>query len=173
MLVQEDSLVVDPHQTPPLDPPLLRTCRQIRMEARQIFYAENSMIFGVVNLDIGDLVRWLDLSPAHDDLCQATTIKFFRSREIQREDGSMVSIWDHLIAWVKFYCQHRCRRIVDDPTDTEPWFGHSKIPSMAVEVFDLVDNLLEDDSMTMRKLHFRLEKHRRAVLIPKNWLWGL
>lgn len=85
----------------------------------------------------------------------------------------MISIWDNLMAWIEFYCQHRCRRIVDDPMDTHPWFGASRIPTMAVEVFDLVGKLLDDDSMTMRKLHSRLEEHRQAVLVPKNWLWRL
>lgn len=173
VLVQEDILLVSPRQTPPLDPPLLRTCRQIRLEARRIFYNENSMIFDVVNLDISKLVRWLDLSPAHDDLCRATTIRFFRTPGSQRADGSIISTWNNLLAWVKLYCQHRCRRIVDDPMDTYLWLGAERFPQRAVEVFDLVDKLLEDDGMTMRKLHVRLEEHRRTVLRPQNFLWSL
>jgi hypothetical protein len=75
VLVSEDKIRVGVHDAPPMDPPLLRTNRQIRSEARGIFHKENRAEFAVLNYDIRKIIAWLDLSLIHHSLYANTRLE--------------------------------------------------------------------------------------------------
>jgi len=77
--------------------------------------------------------------------------------------------WPNLMVWVDHFVHHRCRRIVNSST-YDAVDERVKVPSFktepddAIKVFDMVDELLEEKGMTMRKIRKALEAHRRANL---------
>lgn len=166
-LVQEGNLYVGPDRRLPATPALLQTCKQIRAEASSIFFAENSLVVFVRNFDIRRVVRWLDLSPARDELYRNSEVVlkvFLDSVDSRRPPSpprrrfrnSHDIISSNLFTWVDYYCQHRCRRIVHLPTDkpepptTFAWWWIDR----SVTVFDTVDEILENNhQVTTKDLH--------------------
>ena len=61
-LVSNNTIEVGAADAPPMDPPLLMTCRQIRREARGIYYQENTVNFTALDYDVRKIVTWLDRS---------------------------------------------------------------------------------------------------------------
>lgn len=159
MLVKEgDRKIHWDSQTTAYDPPLLYTCRQIRSEARTIFYGENKLVIEVVAFDVSNVVRWLDADPARDALYRTSELNMWFAYESSKPFS--IPLWANLLAWIDFYCQHRCRRVAGSDCEVG-W------------VFDLVDELLLKKGMTMQKLHNRLEKFRRSELIPEDSQWAV
>lgn len=159
MLVKEgDQKIYWDSRTTAYDPPLLYTCRQIRSKARTVFYGENKLVIEVVALDISNVVRWLDADPARDALYRTSELNMWFEKETSMPPTT--PLWTNLLAWIDFYCQHRCRRIVGSDCDEG-------------EVFDLVDELLLKRGMTKQKLHIQLEKFRRSELIPEDDQWAV
>lgn len=77
-------------------------------------------------------------------------------------------IWTNLLTWIDLYRQGRCRRIVNlDPKLKEAWEEErlSLEVELAVKVFDMVDELLEEDNrMNMAELRNAVSIHRRTML---------
>lgn len=160
VLVGDEVFDINSNATPPLDHPLLKTCRLVRAEARKIYYEENRMIWHVHNFDVSRLVQWLDLSNAHWDLYRESNSEMHLTHKVKEHKDS----WPNLLNWVDLYWQHRCRRI--DHYHGAGVVGRAVPQDQVVEFFDLVDKLVDTDGMTWKKLSAALEKHRRTVMIP-------
>jgi len=98
-LVSEDPIELEDADIPPMDPPLLKTCRQIRSEARGIFYKENKVIFLVEDWDISRIVKWLDLSSAHHDLCVNTKPQM----SVTGKNPEWFERFENMLLWIHFY----------------------------------------------------------------------
>lgn len=99
--------------TPPEEPPLLQTCKQIRLEASSIYYDEAMIRICVTDHDVSNYVRWLDLNPAREALYENSLICFSFT------DDSTIRIWKNLLFWIDAYCQHRCRGLCTEEEDED------------------------------------------------------
>lgn len=61
-LVEEDDIEIPSGGPFPSDPPLLRTCSQIRGEAISIFYLENTFSFTIEDFNAGKYLEWCGTS---------------------------------------------------------------------------------------------------------------
>jgi hypothetical protein len=172
VLVSEDKIRVGVNDAPPMDPPLLRTNRQIRSEARGIFYKENRAEFSVLNYDIRKIVTWLDLSPIHHSL--------YANAQLELSVTDQYTIcWYNLHNWVYMYRKGRCARLTYRSSFCErityavsvPTVGHAHIHShlfdrdQAIELFRVAQKHLAagSDSHTT---HVALERYRTHHMMP-------
>jgi hypothetical protein len=131
VLVSKDPIEVAATDTPPMDPPLLRTCSQIRTEARGIFYKENKVNFAVLDYDIRKIVDWLDRSTARHDL-------FANAQLALSVSSRWVYCWHALLNWAYAYHQGRCGRLTLDSSSIAPNDAHAKEADRleAIAMFD-------------------------------------
>jgi hypothetical protein len=172
VLVSEDKIRVGVNDAPPMDPPLLRTNRQIRSEARGIFYKENRAEFSVLNYDIRKIITWLDLSPIHHSL--------YANAQLELSVTDQYTIcWYNLHNWVYMYRKGRCARLTYRSSFCErityavsvPTVGHAHIHShlfdrdQAIELFRVAQKHLAagSDSHTT---HVALERYRTHHMMP-------
>jgi hypothetical protein len=131
----------------------------------------NHLQVQLYNLDITKITDWMRLSPPRVALYKESELylSIISGSAYGKEYG--LDCWPNLLVWVDLYFQGRCRRIVTRANDVgkntkEP----AKIPTpsfegqFAVKVFDIVDELLKEDGMTMAKIRKALKPHRRAFL---------
>jgi hypothetical protein len=168
-MVSEEPIVVEIADTPPMDHPLLRTCRQIRIEAGGIYYQENKVIFAVRNLDIRNVVGWLDRSSAHHDL-------FANSQLALTVTPKDRSSWALLRYWAFLYREGRVARLTSASLDARTLATYD-LPTrdrlQAVALFDVAEAHLASD---FRTFSAALEKHRQNFMAPHEthhriW-WG-
>ncbi|KAM0689619.1 hypothetical protein Q7P36_010490 [Cladosporium allicinum] len=135
VLVSNGVIEVASADTPPMDPPLLRTCSQIRTEARGIFYKENKVRFTVKNYDIRKIVAWLDRSAARHDLLANAHLALSVSSD-------WVFCWYALLNWAYAYREGRCGRLTLDASSIAPNDVHTKDADRleAIAMFDAVEN---------------------------------
>ena len=103
-LVSNNTIEVGAADAPPMDPPLLMTCRQIRREARGIYYQENAMNFTTLDYDVRKIVTWLDRSPAHHDL-------YANARLTLSVTNQYTICWYNLHNWTYMYRKGRITRL--------------------------------------------------------------
>lgn len=92
----------------PAEPPLLRTCRLVRQEARAIWHCENVFHFSIKASDASHFIAWCRRSKLHSEGHHAVRI-------------DNVVNWDNLKAWLEAYYADECGglRLVGDshPSD--------------------------------------------------------
>jgi hypothetical protein len=162
VLVSDNAIEVKVTDAPPMDPPLLRTCRQIRREARGIYYQENTVNFTVLDYDIRKIVAWLDLSSAHHDL--------YSNAQLTLSISSHSTVcWYHLHYWIFMYRMGRITRLTrassSVATGSDGIQHNEGDRSLAIGLFDLAESHLAagSDSQT---IHAALEQYRKNVMRP-------
>lgn len=73
--------------------------------------------------------------------------------------------WSNLLTWVDLYRQGRCRRMVElDPKYGLTQRSENTTADVAINVFDMVDELLEkDNDITTAELHRAVSIYRRHM----------
>lgn len=125
-LVQDAEIRIAPSHSPPPEPALLSTCRQVRGEARNIYYQDNTFLFGVSDFDAAMLVTFES-----------------RSRTHRRANHSLAlgggPNWANLKAWIRAVFEgrgHYFSRRFDDEAVPAPLHEH-----LAVMCFDVMMRL--------------------------------
>lgn len=141
----------------------MSTCKQIRAEASDI-YGKNRLEVCLFNFNVTRLVDWMRDSPPRLALYENLEVFLttLSGRNTPEKHGG--DPWPNILKWIKLYRQGRCRRIVDpEPKHGQyPWSNDQV--DLVVKIFDLVDELLENDSdMSMAKLNKAVSIHRRAI----------
>ena len=100
-LVESRNFDIQRSSTPPKEPDLLWTCRQIRKEAYGVYYGENKFIFHVVRCDAAHYIKWCSLS-----------------RDRLSVDGVYFKLtgagqWSNLQLWLKAFYEKRCTGVGD------------------------------------------------------------
>jgi hypothetical protein len=103
-LVSNNTIEVGAADAPPMDPPLVMTCSQIRREARGIYYQENTVNFTVLDYDVRKIVTWLDRSSAHHDL-------YANARLTLSVTNQYTICWYNLHNWTCMYRKGRITRL--------------------------------------------------------------
>jgi hypothetical protein len=164
-LVPEDTIVVEIADTSPMDPPLLKTCRQIRTEARGIFYQENKVTLAVRNLDIRNIVQWLDLSLAHHDMYANAQLALIVTPKLR-------SPWAFLRYQAFLYRAGRCMRPTAASSDARSLakdYLNTIHRLQVVSLFSVAEKHLASDLNTFS---VALEIHRRDFMAPHvNHIW--
>jgi hypothetical protein len=167
----------------PSTPPLLQTCKQMRAEASGIFYGDNTINIKIPNADMSQVVCWLEAAPARNQLYQKSHIEIYVEEPVHESvfEPETRTLRKHreflcknLLAWVKLYCGHRCRRVLGSLVwpmnpDALPMsdINGGFVMRWAVRVFDLVDELLEnDEELTTEDLLSHLESLLRTGTLP-------
>jgi hypothetical protein len=171
VLVSEP-IVVEIADAPPVDHPLLKTCRQIRTEARGIYFQESNLIFAVRNLDIRKVVTWLDRSLAHPDVHDMYANAKLALTATPKDRSS----WAFLRYWAFLYRAGRCPRLTSASFETRSDAIHYLPASdqlQAISLFDVAQSHLTSDIHTFSAA---LEEHRRNFMAPHEnnhriW-WG-
>jgi hypothetical protein len=172
VLVQDEVILVRGNEHFPKDPPLLSTCKQIRVGASSI-YGENRLEVQTYNLNITKITDWMRLSPPRVALYKKSELYLsIMSGSAYGKDYGL-DCWPNLLVWVDLYFHKRCRRVVA-PSTNRGVNGNDKEPdkistpafeaAYAVKIFDIVDELLKEDGMTMGKIRKALKPHRLAFL---------
>lgn len=111
--VQNLSRLYD-NASPTLDPPLLKTCRQIREETSTIFWQENMFFIEILNCDVSGLIRWLNMAQSHKNAPLTILLRFkthYANLLGSGRSGRWANPWDNLLLWVQAYLQGRCHRL--------------------------------------------------------------
>lgn len=107
-------------ETLPDQPALLQTCRQIRNDAREMYFQQNEFIFNIVDFDAGPFIKWCRVSDAHRTACAWMSINGAPN-------------WSNLKAWVEHYYFGR----VFGFTGEVDWPSLSLTTSAAFRVFEV------------------------------------
>ena len=135
VLVSDGRIEVGADDALPLDPPLLRTNRQIRSEARGIFYKENTVKITVLDYDVRKIVKWVDQSPAHHDMCTKMHLQLFVS-------SSWIYCFHAMLNWAYAYFQGRCGRLTLESSSLAPNDANAKDVNRleVIAMFDALEN---------------------------------
>jgi hypothetical protein len=98
----------------------------------------------------------------------------FMEPETRTRTNHREFLWKNLLAWVKLYCEHRCRRVLGSliwPMKLVELsmsdINEGRVMTWAVRAFDLVDELLEnDEELTTEDLLSHLESLRHTGKLP-------
>jgi hypothetical protein len=165
-------IVVEIADAPPVDHPLLKTCRQIRTEARGIYLRESKLIFAVRNLDIRKVVVWLDRSPAHPDVHSMYANAQLALTATPKDRSS----WAFLRYWAFLYRAGRCPRLTSASFNARSDATHylpARDQLQAISLFDVAESHLMSDLNTFSAA---LERYREDFMAPHEnnhriW-WG-
>ncbi|KAK3628219.1 hypothetical protein LTR56_018733 [Elasticomyces elasticus] len=79
----------------PIEPAVLRTCRQARNEALAIYYKENTFVFRIYDNDARNLIKYCKLSLLHKDSDAAFEVASSRN-------------WKNLMVWAAAVFRDEC-----------------------------------------------------------------
>ena len=144
----------------PMDPPLLRTNRQIRSEARGIFYQENRVKISVLNYNISKINAWLGLSSAHRDM-------YANAQLVLSVTNQNTICWYNLRYWVYQYNRGRCPRLTlaSSSLATDHIHATDRDRRPAIGLFDVADAHLASGS-DFHTTHVALEQYRTSSMSP-------
>lgn len=158
VLIDPEIPLIDLSTTsPPLDPPLLGTNKQVRSEARPMFYLENKFRPLITDFDASALVRWLGDDPKLRD-------KMYPEFQLDFSPYPPKGLWHRNVSdWIENYLLRKVRRPVHEPgvipaSDTPD--------AHVIELFDRVDRLLKAN--VVRGLH-RFMKAVDLMIDEMSW----
>jgi hypothetical protein len=162
LVLVSEPIVVEIAGAPPVEHPLLKTCRQIRTEARGIYLRESKLIFAVRNLDIRKVVVWLDRSLAHPDVHSMYANAQLALTATPKDRSS----WAFLRYWAFLYRAGRCPRLTFASFNTRSDVTHylsARDKLQAISLFDVAEAHLTSDIITFSDA---LEDHRQNFMAP-------
>ncbi|KAK4549874.1 hypothetical protein LTR36_005175 [Oleoguttula mirabilis] len=148
VLVSADRIQIDEQRPPPSEPALLRVHKQMRAEARAIYYKENTFRFHVNDFDITAVLRWYAVSATHRKCHHHYII-------------SSSHDWPRLLAWLQAYYDGLCRSI-GERRDNQACVVHS--------LFGMVREMKGEQALTWQQVAKNLEYvHQGLVATQSGW----
>ncbi|KAK0255325.1 hypothetical protein B0A54_03193 [Friedmanniomyces endolithicus] len=152
-LLEDDTIKINKH-TKPAQPGMLQTNRQLRKEAGDIYYHENTFLFGISHFEASIYITWCQSSPRRR-WCK-TTAHVSRSQN-----------WANLLVWLEAYWNHDCGGIV--------WSEEGKANAdakAATHLFAMVKKMMQRKSLTWEDAREFLEDaHAALAEIKPRWAW--
>ena len=148
VLIEPNAILTSPASTaPPIEPPLLWTCRQIRKEALSIYYEENNFTWDIEDNNASLYIQW----------CRAQPSRAKVEANFLLEDSQN---WPNLMKWVDACGQGECRRPEEEPEELE---------LAAIHVLDVAVSMA--GAVSWEKMQTLLSKMRNA-LACEHWEWA-
>lgn len=157
VLVSEENIEISAARqiSIPEEPGLLRTCCQIRNEARPMYFLQNSFTFSVHNWDATLLLKWAQVSPLH----RATRILYTANLVSHKES------WENLMVWLETCAEGRCHWW---PAITVSQHPNARIPRLIASLA----NQLNADGVRWFQIWYALEQSRKMIaLFAPEWRW--
>lgn len=135
-------ILIRPSIKPAIEPALLRTCQQIRNEATEMYYQENTFRFCIRDNNAAILTEWCSLSAHH-----------FHANMYFRVTGS--TNWRNLVDWLHAYYHRCCHGIepADDGTSSE----------VVAHMFSVVQNFRQGGNLAWGEVAKTLEIMRKVL----------
>ncbi|KAK5701610.1 hypothetical protein LTR97_004426 [Elasticomyces elasticus] len=151
VLVEGDIYIHTHSRFLPIEPALMRVCRQTREEALAIYHKENSFVFDIDENDARNLINW----------CKSASRR--KNSEIAFEVGHSQN-WENLMAWAAATFRREC---VAPPLIYPD--GDTAVPA-AVHVLEVASQL-KDCSVTWPAAEAVLMQMRKAMAV-ENPAWA-
>ncbi|KAM3420865.1 hypothetical protein BST61_g4104 [Cercospora zeina] len=161
VLVQPDKIRISTAMTqPPLEPGILLVNRQIRQEARAIYYYENHFRFDLYEIDASAYMRWVRAEPIIRSRLQV----WFKMYIVASPDVA----WQNLMVWLG---EIHYRRVAHGPS-SRVFPGKRPFRIVVGDMKELAARLKEQDFTWTQILHVleSLKKMLVASLPGGKWL---
>ena len=147
----EGRIEIQSHSEPPPQPALLQVNRQIRSEARQMYYRENNFVWFINDYDCGTFIRWSQSSERRK-----------HANHIWKMGG--LCVWENVLQWLEAIYYNR----VDGPA----WHGEERVGDSAavVHLMEAVRSMGWDQGLSWMEVKANLQHMRRALAaISQDW----